>query len=42
MYQVVISAKLNVNRPKIVKTALGCLINFSAQKENKEDLAKDP
>ena len=36
------SAKLNVNKPKIVKTALGCLINLAATQESKEALVKEP
>jgi hypothetical protein len=38
---VILSAKLNINKPKIVKTALGCLINLASSSENKEMIAKD-
>ena len=30
-----------MNKPKIVKTALGCLINLASTNENKEVIAKD-
>ena len=30
IYYVIISAKLNINKPKIIKTALGCLINLAS------------
>lgn len=35
------SAKLNINKPKIIKTALGCLINLASGSDNKELIAKD-
>ena len=38
---VIHSAKLNINKPKLIKTALGCLINLSQNGENKESLGKD-
>ena len=41
IYYVIISARLNINKPKIIKTALGCLINLASQAENKEIIAKD-
>mmetsp|Transcript_19514 Transcript_19514/g.18638 ORF Transcript_19514/g.18638 Transcript_19514/m.18638 type:complete len:138 (-) Transcript_19514:640-1053(-) len=30
IYFVIVSAKINVNKPKIIKTALGCLINLAS------------
>lgn len=39
--QIILSAKLNINKPKIVKTALGCLINLASSNENRELIAKD-
>lgn len=36
------SAKLNLNKPKVLKTALGCLINLSTMNESKEGLGMDP
>lgn len=41
IYYVILSAKLNINKPKLVKTALGCLINLTSTQENKEVIAKD-
>lgn len=38
---VILSAKLNINKPKIIKTALGCLINLASSNENKEVISKD-
>ena len=35
------SAMINLNKPKIIKTALGCLINLANTIDNKEALAKD-
>ena len=32
---------ININKPKIIKTGLGCLINLATTEGNKEALAKD-
>lgn len=39
---VVYCGKLNINKPKIVKTALGCLTNLSTSNESKAILATEP
>lgn len=36
------SIRLNLNKPKIIKTGLGVLINLSVEESNKEILATDP
>ena len=41
IYQVILSAKLNINKPKIIKTAIGCLINLAQSYENKDVMAKE-
>eukprot|EP00347_Sterkiella_histriomuscorum_P018804 403344113 len=38
---VIQSSKLNINKPKIIKTALGCLINFASSNESKESICQD-
>ena len=35
------SCKLNLDKPKIIKTGMGCLINLASCAENKEIIAKD-
>ena len=38
---IIMSAKLNINKPKIIKTALGCLINMASTEDNKDLISKD-
>ena len=38
---VIQSALLNVNKPKIIKTALGCLINLASSQDTKDTISKE-
>jgi hypothetical protein len=41
IYYTIMSIRLNLNKPKIIKTGLGVLINLSVMQENKELISTD-